>query len=144
MNPFKAIYCSQYKELKAQGKEETAQKNGTIICSLTLVLFMLGTFLLLIAFLPGFEKDMTRFFRDIFGRSGGKTIGKLSALVLFAASFPIIKFTVGRNSSYNKTIEKFDKLSELDQKSVTKKGLIFFLSSIGVMVLSVIAVMIKT
>ncbi|WP_412983970.1 hypothetical protein [Pontimicrobium sp. IMCC45349] len=138
MNVFKALYCNQYYELKPQGKEDTAQKMGTILSTIALVLFLLSAFFLLMTFMPDFEKELYRFFKSAFGRRTGKAIGKFAGILCLLIGYPIIKFTVGTNKSYNTTITEFNNKSIEEQKQISKKGLKFFVSSVAIIIIVVI------
>lgn len=144
MNLFKAIYCNQYFSLKKQGKEFFARKNGHIIATVSIILYAFSVFLLLMTFVPDFDREMSRFFRKTFGGANGKFIGQLITLLLFVSVYPLLKFTIGSNRIYNKTIEKFSKLPEEEQQKVSDKGLAFFILSIVSIFISFIAILIKT
>lgn len=138
MNLFKAIYCNQYFELREKGKENAAQKNGSVLASIALMLFFISLAFILMIVFPDFDHAFERFFRDIFGRSAGKIAAKIVVVILFASSFLIIKLTLGRDSSYAKIINDFEALSAKEQRSVSKKGLIFFISSIVLVIVSLV------
>jgi len=143
MNLFKTIYCNQYFELEPKGKAHEAQKMGTILSTIVLVLFMLSLFFISITFFPDFEKEMDRFFKKLFGRTSGRFIGKLVGLLLFVASYPIIRFTVGAASSYKKTIARFNLKSQKEKEQISKKGLWFFMSAVITVLIILFMVAIK-
>lgn len=138
MNFFKAIYCNQYFELKEKGKENAAQKNGTTLASIALMLFFISFAFILMVVFPDFDHAFERFFRDIFGRKAGRIAAKIVVVILFASSFLIIKLTLGKNSSYTETIKKFETLTPQQQQSISKTGLIFFISSIVLVIISLV------
>ena len=142
MNPFKALYCNQYYELEPKGKGNTAKKMGTILSTIALVLFLFSLFFLLITFFPDIEKDMDKFFRNAFGRRTGRAIGKFIALALFVIAYPLIRVTLGTEKSYQKTITRFNSKTQLEKEQISKKGLVFFVSSIITVVITIIVVMV--
>lgn len=144
MNPFKALYWNQYYELKQKGKAHVARKQGTLLATIATVLFIFGVFILLIVFVPDFEKEMNRFLRRSFGRNAGRAIGKISALLLILIIYPIINFTIGSSKSYYQNIVKLSLLSKDEQKEISKKGLKFFISSVIIMGVAMIAILVKT
>ena len=146
MNLFGALYCNQYYKLKEQGKEHTAQKNGTILATVALVLFLFGLFMLLISLVPDFEREMNGIFRKVFGvrRSSGRAIGQIIGLLLFASAYPMVKFTVGPDNVYQRTISYFESLTETEQLAISKKGFQFFISSIVATAIGLLTVMIET
>ena len=144
MNILKAIYCNQYYALKKDGKEYAAKKNANIIATITIILFIFSIFLLLMTFVPDLDKEVNRFFRRTFGRGSGKLIGQLIVLLLFGSVYPLLKFTIGSNRVYNKTIEKFLSFPKELQQKISDKGLVVFILSMVSIFLSFIAILVKT
>lgn len=144
MNPFKALICQQYYSLQKQRKEVLARRSSTVVSAICIVLIMFGTFLLLMAIFPDLDRIMNRFFRKSFGRSSGKFIGQLIGLSLFILSYPIIRFTVGSEKSYNRTITSFMILPKIEKEAISKKGLKFFIGSIVFMAIGLVAMLLQT
>lgn len=143
MNPIKIIYSCHYFDLKKQGKEFTARKSGTLIVSLLLFLLALSTFLLMIVYHPNFESTISNFFYKFFGLKTGKGISKLVLVLVFGIIFYGIKYTVGSQNTYNKTIEEFSLLSEYEQKKIKRIGNIYFLIPIITFITTMALLMLK-
>ena len=131
MNLLKAIYCNQYYELKQKGKEVSARENGTALTAVALMLSVFALLLLSILFVPGLEKDINHFIIDLFGMRSGKTAGKYLGIGIIAICWPIIRFTLGTESSYNKTIHEFESLNKEEQLKISKKGLYTFIAAVA-------------
>ncbi len=144
MNPIKIIYSCRYFDLKKQGKEFTARKSGTLIVSLLLFLLALSAFLLMILYYPNFETTITEFANKTFGERTGKGISKLVLVLFFGIIFYAIKYTVGNQNSYNKTIEEFSLFTEYEQKKIKKIGNIYFLIPIIIFITTMALLMLKT
>ncbi len=131
MNLLQSLYCNQYLDLKKQGKEYAANKNGNIIVTVALLCNVLTMFFLL-AFLSNVFADvMGDTVRNFFGGSSGKTIGRLIAIILMLIIYPVVTNTVGKKENYDSTIAEFEVLPAEEQKAVAKRGLIYFFGSIG-------------
>jgi hypothetical protein len=144
MNPVKIIYSCRYFDLKKQGKESTARKSGTLIVSLLLFLLILSAFLLMILYYPNFETTISDFFDKFFGERAGKGISKLVLVLFFGIIFYSLKYTIGSQSIYNRTIEEFSLLTDYQQKKIKRIGNIYFLISILIFITTMILLMIKT
>jgi hypothetical protein len=143
MNVIKALYCNQYYELKPKGKAHTAQKMGTILSTIALVLFLMSAFFLLITFFPDFEKSLSKLFRNAFGRRSGRVIGKFAGLLSFLVAFPVVKLCFGRDAIYKHTIREFNAKLALDQKQISTKGFRFFVSAVITIIVSVLVIAVK-
>ncbi len=143
MNVFKALYCNQYYELEPKGKADMAKKIGTILLTIALVILLLALFFLLIAFFPDVERDLDKCFKRTFGNSNGKFIGRFVGLLLFAGVYPLIRYTIGKESNYQNIITEFNTKSKTEKANISRKGLWFFISAIVFLVISLIAVMVK-
>ena len=144
MNPLKTIYCNQYFELKQQGKEANARKNGTILTTFALVLTLFAIYILWITFFPDAERTMNRFIRKTVGRTSGRMFGKIGAGILMIISYVLVRYTIGTAKSYQNTINYFDKLSSWEQEKISKKGFKLFIFSIVLIAVSLASLLIKT
>ncbi len=142
MNILKQLYCNQYYELKPKGKGDSALGNGTALVTITLVMLILGLLFLLVALVPDFSDSMEDLLEDIFGRRGGRSIGVIIAGVTFVIIYLGIKYTLGKKENFEKLIIQFEALDEVDQKRISKNGMTFFLTGLGIFVLSVLLMMI--
>ncbi|HOP22620.1 MAG TPA: hypothetical protein PK055_00610 [Gammaproteobacteria bacterium] len=134
MNLFKAIYCNQYFELKPKGKENSAKKNGTVLSAIALLLYFFSVFFILLLLFPDLGREIEGVFKDVFGRRTGRLAAKISVGVIMVLCFIIVKFTLDKDSVYNKTITEFESMSGEQQAKISKQGLIFFISSIVLVV----------
>ena len=78
-----------------------------------------------------FTSSFTDVIEDIFGRKRGRYIGKMVALVPFLIGLPIARYTLGKESTYQSFIAEYEALSTEQQKSISKKGLYYFIASLG-------------
>lgn len=130
MNLFQSLYCNQYHDLKKQGKESAAYKNGNVL--LTVALFCnVVTVVILLSLLSGaFAHYMGGAIRDVFHGSSGRLVGRTIAILGLVVIFPIVKFTIGKKENFDKTIALFEALPEAEQEAISKRGLIYFFGSI--------------
>lgn len=142
MNIFKALYCNQYYELKPQGKEASARSNGTRLLTVSMALNIITLVVVIMVFSEDFTEAFGDVIKDVFGRRTGRSVGKIVALVPFLISLPLIRYTLGRESSYNALIKYFEGLSPEAQKRISKKGLQYFVMSMVAMALSVVLIFI--
>ena len=138
MNLFKAIYCNQYFELKPKGKENSAKKNGTVLSAIALLLYFFSVFFILLLLFPDLGREIEGVFKDVFGRRAGRMAAKISVGVIMVLCFLIVKFTLDKDSVYNKTITEFESMSCEQQANISKQGLIFFVTSIVLIIVSLI------
>ena len=138
MNLFKAIYCNQYFELKPKGKENSAKKNGTVLSAIALLLYFFSVFFILLLLFPDLGREIEGVFKDVFGRRAGRMAAKISVAVIMVLCFLIVKFTLDKDSVYNKTITEFESMSCEQQANISKQGLIFFVTSIVLIIVSLI------
>ena len=129
MNALKALYCNQYYELKPKGKEASARDNGTRLLTVSVALNIIFLVVLMMVFSEGFVDAFEDILKDIFGRRRSRSLGKFVALIPFLISYPLIRYTLGRQESYDSLIEYFDQLSPDAQKRISKKGLNYFIAS---------------
>lgn len=136
MTLLQSLYCNQYLELKQQGKESSAHKNGNVIATVTLFCNVITVLLLLSVLSDVFADYMGDSIRSVFGGSSGRMIGRLIAIIGLVLIFPIVNYTVGKKENYDKTIAAFEALPAEEQKAVSKRGLVYFFGSIGAAILS--------
>lgn len=131
MNLLQALYCNQYHELKPKGKADLAIKNGTALTTIALVLNLLTIVFLLVLLVPDFADFMEDLMKDIFGRRRGRTIGMLIAGIPFLLLYPAIRFTMGRNASFERLVARFEDLPEARQEAISRRGKLYFFVSLG-------------
>lgn len=138
MTLLQSLYCNQYYDLKKQGKEYAAHKNGNITVTVSL-LFNVCTVFFLLAFLSdSFADFIGHGFKHFFQGITGKGMGRLIALLLMATIYPIVIYTVGKKENFDKTIAAFEAMSDAEQKEVSSKGIKYFFGSIGIAFVSVL------
>lgn len=136
MNFIQKLYCSQYYELKKNGKEASAKQNGNVLVTLALLLNFFTIMFVLVTISPDIKDFMEDSIEDVFGRSAGRSVGKILALIPFGVIYGIIHFTYGSDSSYNATIAEFDTFNEEKQKHTSKSSMKYFIGSIVLFALS--------
>lgn len=142
MNVFKALYCNQYYELKPKGKEAAARTNGTRLLAVGIALNIITVVVYIMIFSEDFTDAFGDLITDTFGRRSGRSVGKFVALIPFLISLPLIRYTLGKESSYDALIAEFESLSAEEQKQVSNKGLYYFFVSMGVFMLAVVLIFI--
>ena len=134
MNVFKSLYCNQYAELAPQGKGAAARANGTGLLTVALLANIAVPIVLVLLLSEDVADAAQDIIEDMFGRRNGRGAGRF---IGFAAIVPLyfgVKFTIGTESSFNATIKEYNNLPEDEQKAVSKKGLRYFLYSLGLIV----------
>lgn len=144
MNSLKSIYWYTYYELKQKGKAHNARKQGTLLTTVAILLFIMAVFFLLIVFMPDFEKDVNRFLKPYFGRNAGKFLGQIGALILLLIIYPIVNLTIGSSKSYYKYITENSLTSQDEQKTLSKKGIKNFFIPLILFFIALISLFIKT
>lgn len=125
MNLIQTIYCSQYYDLKKNGRDHTkGRTNGTLLVAAMMLLILVSVIVLYNVYMPG--NGMDRFFRGT-GISG-RAMGKLLGLGGLAALYALLNFTVGSKSSYNRMIQQWQGLSDEELKNASKTALKVFLT----------------
>ena len=130
MNVLKALYCNQYYELKPKGKEVSARTNGTRLLTISVSLNIILVVLVIMVLSDGFADAFSDTIKDVFGRRRARSVGKIVALIPFLLSYPFIRYTLGREETYDKLIQSFGQLSPEKQKETSKKGLYYFIASL--------------
>ena len=127
MTFLEALYGSQYYEIHQKGRDgNKGRLNGNVFLSALVVLFILAVLMISISFVPGFEENMTKNIRSVFGYSTGKSIGKLLAIPVFGIIYLIIIKTVGSESNFKNKVEAFMQYPDEVKKKATAKLLIPF------------------
>jgi hypothetical protein len=127
MTFLETLYGSQYYEIHQKGRDgNKGRLNGNLFLSALIILFLFAVLMIAISFVPGFEESLTRFIRNIFGYSTGKSIGKLLAIPLMITIYFILSKTIGREKNFKKYVEAFMQYSYEDKKKANKILLIPF------------------
>ncbi|HMT73919.1 MAG TPA: hypothetical protein PKA77_07620 [Chitinophagaceae bacterium] len=129
MTFLEAVYGSQYYELQQKGKDgNKARLNGNLVLAAFIILFLFTLLLLLVNFVPGFEKNSWKAIRNIFGSGfSGRTIGRLVALPLMVVIYLICAFTVGSKKNFDAYAQKFVQYPDEVKKKAPIKMLLPFL-----------------
>lgn len=140
MNLAETIYCSQYYEIKKNGKDPAkGRTNGTVLVAAMILLLLVSVIVVYNVYMPG--NGMDRLFRGtgISGRSMGKIIG-LGGL---AALYAILNFTVGSKSSYERMMRQWETMPDEELKATVKKALKIFFSVFLFFIVAMIAAFAK-
>ena len=137
MTFLEALYGSQYYEIHQKGRDgNKGRLNGNLFLSALIVLFILAVFMISIKFVPGFNENLTKSIRNIFGYTSGRSIGKLLALPAFAIIYFVILKTVGTEASFKTKVDAFMQYPDGVKKKANAKLLIpFFI--LGVIVFGI-------
>lgn len=136
MNILQLIYCYAYQSAEDQNSNTDPRKTGTIMASVLLLMWLLSTAFLLLPL--GLGELLMDGLQSIMGRSTGKTIGQVLALLLFLLLYPIIKYTIGSESSYLKIIEEYLSIDKEVRGETAAKGLSALIISCVIFVASII------
>jgi len=127
MKFLEVLYGSQYYEIHQKGKDgNKGRMNANLFLAALIILFLLAIILIGVSFVPGFNDSLTKSVRDIFGRSSGRSIGKLLALPIFAILYFVLSFTVGSKQKFTAYADKFMQYLDEEKKKANKKLLIPF------------------
>ncbi len=127
MTFLEALYGSQYYEIHQRGKDgNKGRLNGNLFLSALLILFILAVFMISITFVPGFNENLTKIMRSVFGYSTGKSIGKLLAIPAFAIIYFIVLKTVGAEANFKNKVDAFMQYPDEVKKKANAKLLIPF------------------
>lgn len=127
MTFLEALYGSQYLEIHQKGRDgNKGRLNGNLFLSALIILFIFAVLMICISFVPGFNDNLTRAIRRIFGYSSGKSIGKLLAIPVFAIIYFIILKTVGTESNFKRKVEGFMQYPDTVKKKANARLLIPF------------------
>ena len=132
MNLLKSVFVylheARLKEGYATGSSPTT---GNIVLACSLTMLIVSGVLSAALIFPDVADWFDDMFKDIFGRSSGKTIGRLIGIALILLIYPILKFTVGTEESFNNAINQYEAMSDEDKDKTAKKGKWFFLLSVS-------------
>jgi hypothetical protein len=127
MTYLEALYGSQYYEIQKQGKDgNKGRMNANLFLAALIILLILAIIFIGVSFVPGFNESLTKSVRDIFGRTSGRSIGKLLALPVFAVLYLVLSFTVGSKQKFTAYADKFMQYPDEEKKKANKKLLIPF------------------
>jgi hypothetical protein len=127
MTFLEALYGSQYYEIHQKGRDgNKGRLNGNLFLSVLIVLFMIAVMMISITFVPGFEENLTKVIRSVFGYSTGRSIGKLLAIPVFGLIYLIIIKTVGTENNFKNKVEAFMQYPDEVKKKANAKLLIPF------------------
>ena len=136
MTFLEALYGSQYYELQQQGKDgNKGRLNANLFLSAFIILFLIALLLAGTSFVPGFNESLTRSIRNVFGYSGGKTIGKLLAIPVLAIIYFAVSRTTGTESSFRKKVDAFMQYPDEEKKKANRKLLSPFFIQLAIVVL---------
>lgn len=129
MTFFEALYGSQYYEIQQKGRDgNKGRLNGNLVLSAFIILLLFTVLLLMVNFVPGFEKSSLKFIRNLFGKNtGGGTIGRLVAIPLLAAIYFICAATVGSKKNFTALTQKYMHYPDEVKKKANMKMLLPFL-----------------
>ncbi len=139
MTFLEALYGSQFEELEKKGREGSkARMNGNILLSVMVMLTFFAFLLLGNTVIPGFDEDVTRGFRRIFGLSSGRFAGKLLAIPLVLVIYLVVSVTVGSKENFRSRVDAFMQYPEEEKKKANRKLMTpFFVLLALVFILSV-------
>ena len=132
MGPFEIIYCSQYYELKKNGRDPMKGRlNGTILSAVMLMLVVAALVIVFTYFVP--HNPISEFFRSTINRRGsGRSTGKFVGLLCTAALGFIVWLTIGSKKNYEQMIEGWQQLPDEVLKKTIKQSLFLFLASFAI------------
>jgi hypothetical protein len=120
MNWIETVYCSQYYELKQNGRDPMkARLNGTLLTAIMILLALVVLLKMTGKFIPWHlpeESVLT-----------GKTIGKLVALAGLLLVGSLLNFTIGSEKSYRKMMAGWEQLPDEVLKATIKRSLVYFM-----------------
>ncbi|MFT5619002.1 MAG: hypothetical protein ACI85I_002239 [Arenicella sp.] len=122
--------------LELNSPEATPRAIGTILASVMIVMWLFSLAFLTFPF--GLGEGIIDGLQSVFGYSTGKTIGRVSATVLFIIIYPLVKYTIGSQKSYNTIIESYLKTPQENRGEIAGKGLSYLIISIIVFVVAII------
>jgi len=135
MTFLEALYGSQTAEIKQAGKDGSKGRfNGTIFLTAFLIVAITGVVLMICVFTPSLRDSFAIALRNIFGYSGGKTIGKIIAAVAFVSIYFIVSRTVGREENYLRLVENFNQYPEEVRSKANKMLLVPFFVALGMVI----------
>ncbi|MBK8953499.1 MAG: hypothetical protein IPM85_15775 [Chitinophagaceae bacterium] len=129
MTFLETLYGSQYYELQQKGRDgNKGRLNGNLFLSAFIILVFFAVLLLLVNFIPGFEKSVWKTIRNLFGNGfSGRSIGRLVALPLMAIIYFICAATAGSKKNFTALTQKFMQYPDEVKKKAPMKMLLPFL-----------------
>ena len=129
MNFLDAVYCNQYAELKRMNRDASKGRTNGIILITAMIVINLFTLFILFSVLGKYSESvgLNKFAASM---GGGRSVGKLIAITLFAIIGSIIYFIMGKPAYYNSVIQKFEALESTEQKKMERKGMTYVLGSV--------------
>jgi len=129
MNLLNAVYCNQYAELKRTNSDTSKGRTNGIILIAAMIIVNLVTLFILFGALGKFSEStgLNKFAASL---GGGRSAGKLIAIVLFALIGSAVYLVMGKPAYYNALIQKFETLGPAEQKKIEKKGMTYVLGSV--------------
>jgi len=144
MNPLKLIYSSLYYDFKKRGNTDNARANGTLVSTISIFLLLFSGFLLSIIYITNFEQKATQFLIYIFNdKTVVKGLSQLFLVLAFAIIYIIIKYTIGTENAYHKTIEEFNLLTIEQQKRIKKRANPYIITPMILFIITMIILMNK-
>ena len=129
MNFLDAVYCNQYAELKRTNRDASkARTNGIILIAAMIIINLVTVFILFGALGKFSENAGLNSFAASLG--GGRSAGKLIAIVLFVIVGSIVYLVMGKPAYYNSVVQKFETLEPAEQKKIEQKGTTYVLGSV--------------
>lgn len=133
MSYLENLYGSQHYEISERGGDASkGRRGGNIFLAAFIILLFIAIAAVIFTFVDGTIHDVNQQFKKIFGRSSGKTIGRLLAIPLMAIIYFIISKTVGSVSNYKKYTDAFNLQSDEVKKKANIKTLRPFLIVLAV------------
>ncbi len=136
MTFLEALYGSQYEEIHTRGGDGSkARFNGNLLLSVMILLWLIAVLLAAMKVIPGFDEQMTRFIRSIFGYSSGKTIGRLLALPALFLIYWVVQRTTGSEQQFKTKTDAFMAYPQEIRKQGNRRILIPFFILLGFVIL---------
>lgn len=123
MDILESIFCYLHAENEKEGKPISYDAtSGNMIISLCLVMLPIGLFFWILLLSPNTTESLEGFLDILFGPKNGKFIGQFLILTLLILIFPTIKKTIGTQENYERILELYLNMSEIEQEKAVKKG----------------------
>ncbi len=136
MSFLEALYGSQYYEISQSGRNGNRGKvNGNLFLTAMIILVIFALLMVAISFIPGFNEELARLFRKWFGRSSGKTIGRLLTIPLMIIIYLIVSTTVGTAANFKGHVEAFMQRPDEEKKKANAKLLVPFLLLLAIVII---------
>lgn len=136
---FAFLHHGRQKENKPLAK---IPRTANVVLTVCFVMLIMSVFFTLILISPSLGNGIEDFLEDVFGRTSGRAIGKILAILIMALVYPVIKYTIGTQENFNRLKNIYLGLLPEEQALAAKKGARFFylcLASLAVpFVLSVV------